>query len=464
VLSLGVVLLLVPLVLAGGLATALLRRYALLLLLCLVPLNGITLTIGRTNVRTDQSLAVLMVVGVGLSALFARRRPYIDAPLLWILVLLGLNALTTLFVSPAPGYSVMQVLNLTATWAIYAVIVNCVRTVEEADRLTDIFLVLMAIAAMVGIVAFAAGLAGFPIGMANLEGGPLAAGTAYGAFGTAVEPNIFGSMCQSAFVIAAVMLLLGGGDGRRTVRWTVVAVTGLGLLLSFTRAAWLGAICGLLAAAILAPVVGRRISLAPLVLPVVAGALGCVWLWTDDGPVGVFFRYKVDNLVNPQSETATYRLVSYGLAWEQVLQKPIFGWGTFTFSALLAQGSDVKQLGVEHAIWISNYVLLILHDTGIVGLLVFIALIAVVLRLGIRSARALASERPASATTVVALVASLIGLLVSFLASSGFTFTYPWVVIGLIGAYGRATADTRRTPASPPSATPQSAPPAAPRS
>ena len=442
-LSLGVILLLVPLVLAGGWVTALLRRYALLALLCLVPLNGITLSVGHTNVRTDQALAALMVVGLGLSALFYRRRLYFDAPLVGIIVLLGLNALTTVFVSPAPGYSATQVVNLTATWAIYAVIVNCVRTADDADRLTEIFLVLFAVAAVVGIFAFAAGIAGFRTGMANVEGGPLDGGQAYGAFGTAVEPNIFGSMCQSAFVAAGAMLLLGAR--RRTLLWGVVVVTGLGLLLSFTRAAWLGALCGLLAAALLAPVVGRRVSLAPLVLPTVAGALGLVWLWTDDGPAGVFFRYKVENLVNPQSETATYRLVSYGLAWEQVLQKPVFGWGTFTFAPLLAQGSDVKELGVEHAIWISNYVLLILHDTGIVGLAVFVLLIAAVLRMGLRAARALSADRPESATTVVALVASVIGLLISFLATSGFTFTYPWVVIGLIGAYGRSVGDSPRS-------------------
>ena len=443
-LSLGVILLLVPLVLAGGLVTALLRRYALLALFCLVPLNGITLPVGHTNVRTDQALAVLMIVGLGLSAAFYRRRLYVDTPLVLIVVLLGLNALATVFVSPAPGYSAMQVLNLTATWAIYAVIVNCVDTVDGADRLTRLFLVLFAAAAVVGIFAFAAGIAGIRTGMANVEGGPLDGGQAYGAFGTAVEPNIFGSMCQSAFVVAAAMLLLG--VPRRVLLWAIVVTTGLGLLLSFTRGAWLGAICGLLATALLAPVVGRRISLTPLALPTIAGALGLAWLWTDDGPAGLFFRYKVENLVNPQSETASYRLVSYGLAWEQVLQKPVFGWGTFTFAPLLAQGSDVKELGVEHAIWISNYVLLILHDTGIVGLVVFVLLVVAVLRRGVRAARALIGvDRTESAATVVALMASVIGLLISFLATSGFTFTYPWVVIGLIGAYGRAVGASPRS-------------------
>jgi O-Antigen ligase len=439
VLSLGVILALLPLVVAGGLATAMLRPYALLLLMCLVPLNGITLTVGRTNVRSDQLLVVLMVVGLGLSAVFAGRRLYVDRPLAAIIALLGLNALSTIFVSPALGYSAMQVLNLTATWAIYAVIVNCVSTTDDADQLTHRVLLLFALAAIVGIFAFGAGLAGYSIGMANVEGGPLDAGQAYGAFGTAVEPNIFGSMCQAAFVVAGAMLLFGAR--RRVGLWGILAVTGLGLLLSFTRGAWLGAICGLLAAALLAPVVGRRVSLMPLVLPTVAGALGLIWLWTDEGPAGLFFRYKIQNLVNPQSATASYRLVSYGLAWAQVIQKPVFGWGTFTFAPLLAQGSDVKQLGVEHAIWISNYVLLILHDTGIVGLIVFGVLIAAVLRLGLRTARALLAERPESADTVLALVASVIGLLVSFLASSGFTFTYPWVVIGLIGAYGRSTVE-----------------------
>jgi hypothetical protein len=36
-------------------------------------------------------------------------------------------------------------------------------------------------------------------------------------------------------------------------------------------------------------------------------------------------------------------------------------------------------------------------------------------------------------------------LLISFLATSGFTFTYPWVVIGLIGAYGRSVGDSPRS-------------------
>jgi hypothetical protein len=437
------ILVVVPLAVAGGLVAAVLRPYALLLLLCLVPLNGFPIPVGATNVRADQTLSALMVIGLGLSALFVGRRLYIDRPLLALMVLLGLNAVTTAFVSPSLGYSATQVVNLTATWAIYAVIVNCVETAEAADRVTAVYLWVMALAAVIGIAAFAAGIAGFPIGMANVEGNPLDIGQPYGAFGTAVEPNIFGSMCQSAFVAAAAMLLLGQRDEppfRRSYLWAILVVSGLGLLLSFTRGAWVGTMCGLLAVVVLAPVIGRRVSLVPLALPSVAAALGITWLWTSDGPAGVFFRYKVNNLFNPQSETATFRLVSYGLAWAQILEKPIFGWGTFTYAALLAQGSDVKELGVEHSLWIGNYVLLILHDTGIVGLLVFAALIVAVLRIGRHAARSLIAPRPQSAIAVLSLVASLCGLLVSFLASSGFTFTYPWVVIGLIGAYGRSTA------------------------
>src|SRR6202044_2052068 len=108
----------------------------------------------------------LMVIGLGLSALFVGRRLYIDRPLLALMVLLGLNAVTTAFVSPSLGYSATQVVNLTATWAIYAVIVNCVETAEAADRVTAVYLWVMALAAVIGIAAFAAGIAGFPIGMA----------------------------------------------------------------------------------------------------------------------------------------------------------------------------------------------------------------------------------------------------------------------------------------------------------
>jgi hypothetical protein len=82
-----------------------------------------------------------------------------------------------------------------------------------------------------------------------------------------------------------------------------------------------------------------------------------------------------------------------------------------------------------------------LHDTGVVGLVLWLGLLTSVLRRAVRAVRALRPTDPFAASSVQALTAAVVVLLVAFLSTSGFSLGFSWVLIGLLGAYCR-TRDT----------------------
>jgi len=131
------------------------------------------------------------------------------------------------------------------------------------------------------------------------------------------------------------------------------------------------------------------------------------------------------------------RLFTYAMALQQTIDHPLIGWGTFTFAPLAAQGSDFQQFDNWRNLWIGNYLLLALHDTGVVGLVLWLGLLTSILRRAIRAIRALRPTDPFAVSTVQSLTAVVVVLLVAFLSTSGFSLGYSWLLIGLLGAYCR---------------------------
>jgi hypothetical protein len=301
---------------------------------------------------------------------------------------------------------------------------------------------------VVGIAAFLSASAGLDLGGAEVS--RLAAERltqAYGAYGVMVEPNIFGSFTAAALVVSTVLIVGLPRDGSaknelRLAAWTA-ATSAVGLVLSFTRAAWLGALLGfvfcILAAGRRWTRHGRRRRLGK---PLAVMAAVIIVLLLAPGPAGTLFRFKLLNLVNLQSQTAVLRLLSYSMALDQTIVHPIVGWGTFTFAPLAAQGADFQQFDNWRNLWIGNFALLALHDTGAIGLLLWGGMLWSVLRRGLR---AVASLRPVDPQASIH-ASAVVSLLIPFLATTGFTLGYPWLLIGLLGAHARLGATEPATP------------------
>jgi O-antigen ligase len=410
------------------------RRALVMALPFLAALNGLAVPLGPAAARPDQLAACLLAIPFAAALLSGARPARVDPTTRWLLAILAANVVASLLHSPARAFSLAQCASLASVWAIPALLDTFLDTRAEVDAFSRRALLAGAVACALGVGAFLLAAAGVPVGGAEVSRVAAERLTrAYGAYGTMVEPNIFGGFAGALLVVALAL------PRAAATRWAAAAA-GAALVLSFTRAAWLGAAAGVVAFAALArPALGvapsrrRTPALAPVAALVAAGVV----LWLLPGSAGALFRFKLLNLVNLESQTATLRLLTYGLALDQTAAHPVIGSGTFTFAPLVAQGNDFRQFESWRNLWIGNWALLALHDTGVVGLGLWVGMLGATLRRGVRAARRARAADPALARRTLALTAAVASLLVPFLATTGFTLGYPWVLVGLLGAHCR---------------------------
>jgi O-antigen ligase len=433
---------------SGGLLAALAairwERMLLSLLPVLVVINGLPLRIGGSQLRVDQLAACALLIPLAAAVVSGRKRLRLDATAWALAAILALNVVASMLHSPARSYSLAQCANLASAWCIYLLVLNAVETRQELDALLRIFLWAAAGACAIGVGAFILTSAGVPTGGAEVSTGAAENLTrAFGAYGTMVEPNILGSF--SAAVVVMTSVLLAAGEEYRPpnavalVRGTAI-IAAMALVLSFTRSAWLGAVAGILFASVAG---GRSIRLRTrrIVRPLLLLAAIALVVLLLPGSAGDFLAFKLENLLNVTSRTAAFRLLTYSLALEQAAQHPFLGWGTFTFAPLVAQGNDFMQYEGWRNLWIGNYLLLALHDTGIAGLVLWVGMLWSIVAGGIRATFVARTFDPGHAARTLALTAAVATLLVPFLATSGFSLGYTWLLIGLTGAHARLARD-----------------------
>lgn len=436
------------------------RRALVMSLPFLAILNGFTISAAGSSARLDQLAACVLAVPLGASILIGARRLRTDATAWWLAAILAMNLLASAINSPARSYSMAQCASLASVWVIYLLLLNFLDTPAELDAFLRRAVWACILASGIGVAAFLLASIGLAVGGAEVSASAAERLTvAYGAYGTMLEPNILGSFAAAYLVLALALLVIaahhpGAGVRVGVLRWAA-ALSAVALVLSFTRAAWLGAIVGgLYVVAIGGRTVGVGVRPSRILAPLAAGIVVVAMLLLLPGDAGQFMRFKLANLVNLGSQTAVLRLATYGLALQQSVAHPFMGWGTYSFAPLLAEGTDFRQFENWRNLWVGNYLLLALHDTGAIGLFLWCGLLWSILTRGVRAARRLSTSDPVGASRTLALTAAVVSLLVPFLATSGFSLGYPWLLIGLLGAHCYVVADERVAPVPPPEAVP----------
>lgn len=417
------------------------RRALLLALPFLAVVNGLTIPLGASAVRLDQLAACLLAFALAAAVLAGTRTLRLDATMYWLAALLGVNVLASVLNSPARSYSLAQCGNLASVWIIYVVLVNFLDSRDELEAFFHNLVRAGVTVSVAGIVAYALAVSGIGIGGAEVSNSAVEHLTrAYGAYATMVEPNIFGSFTGALLVLAVGMIAFAEpqpAPARVPRIRMLAAVSAIGLVLSFTRAAWLGVGVAIGWSVILAARDGRHPRNMRMLKPLLAACVIGAVLLVLPGAAGSLFRFKVVNLVNVESQTGALRLLTYALGLQQTAAHPIIGWGTYSFAPLVAQGADFQRFENWRNLWIGNYLLLAVHDTGAIGLTLWIGLLGSILSRGIRAARAVAGRDPSLGGRTLALTLAVASLLVPFLATTGFSLGSSWLLIGLLGAHAR---------------------------
>jgi O-antigen ligase len=261
-----------------------------------------------------------------------------------------------------------------------------------------------------------------------------------GTFGTLYEANLFGSYAACTAVMFLALFLLSK-EPRRF--WYGLGLT-MGLVAAFfslARSVLLGLPFPILALFWISAKKGQ-FQLRRL-LPV-AIVVGLVLLMLSPFVLEyVSTRFSTIGNDNLSADSSTYgRLVQMGAAVEDVKVHPVFGTGTSSFQ-LLFKMSDVMLVNYEDDDigWISNSPLRILHDTGVVGLAVFLVFLATLARTTYQSLGVATRSTKAS---IVALSAGLLLYAITFQATEATLLTFTWIHLGLLAAAVAVTSERGR--------------------
>jgi O-antigen ligase len=250
----------------------------------------------------------------------------------------------------------------------------------------------------------------------GMEGGNLAA-----TYGLQFEANLLGAYGAALAVMMLVMYL----QERRRSFLIGFAFCGLvSMAVSLSRAA-IGAAA---VAFLLAGFIGWRRSLLnrKLLFNVATACLGAALLVGPFVFLHYMERFSTVDIADPTSDPNTLtRAVQTISAIDEIAKHPVFGGGTASFQLAF----DWQNFGMEWQDqgWIGNTELRVLHDTGAVGLIVFVAFLFSLAR---RTWKVLKREFSAE---LLALLLSGVVYSITFQATEGTLLAFCWVQLGLIG-------------------------------
>lgn len=293
-----------------------------------------------------------------------------------------------------------------------------------------------AVEALIGIAQFKAqggmGL-GF-LGEPNLAAGGISkiaagAGLALRAYGTFLHPNILAVFLAVGTVIVLTALTYTERPWNRYGLLILLYIIMLGLLTTFSRSGWIGAIMGMAAALGLAAtsLPWRRVAFAGVVA--VAAIAAAVW------PVREFVLPRAT--VAREEPAVTARLAYAEMAWEIIKEHPLgIGIGNQTYVAY--NEGLYEQTGMSRpAQWqpVHNIYLLAAAETGVVGgatftLLIVYAMASFGRRFYKRRREGWRWEEPA--VLGVAAVLIVVGMFDHFLMTIAAGQFILWLAIGLL--------------------------------
>lgn len=293
------------------------------------------------------------------------------------------------------------------------VAVLCLRPETETTLIIGRLATLTALLALVGVLAWLAASvdprSGFGVQTESLTGAPA-------AFGLAHEANIFGGICA----IWLVLDVLYGHRPRLATSGLVRGLLGLGVLVSLTRAAALGAVIGVVVGALASR---RRRRIGASVLLVGGLTVGALFLV---GPTVPMLRPVVEKgtqLLDLESSTSVVRRQSWDLALGDLsLANVVIGNGVNSFGQ---RHADPSRPSDDVPGYLGTLYLQVLYDVGLIGtLLVCAAGITILKRRSSRDRRVLG----------VIACGAIVGA-----ATSPLWFANWWVIVALAALTARRT-------------------------
>ncbi|MCY1275672.1 hypothetical protein D9M68_268250 [compost metagenome] len=249
---------------------------------------------------------------------------------------------------------------------------------------------------------------------------------------TITEANLFG-----VFVSLLTLIVLSKKKIGKLWWWTLLLGLHGSLILSFSRIPWAAYIASLfIYYSILNPrsyTLRRAMNLSLTSLLTLSAAIS----------IGlIIFSEFGDNEIIGRTHSANARFIMWGLAANSIIEHPLLGNGIYSFSELYSFAPELVGSDTSRSAWISNIFIAILHDTGIVGLILFFHFLFTIIRIGVQRVRALATSKTADPYRTrigAALTAFAISLIISGQSIPAHSLAFFWIAFALLEVYAKST-------------------------
>lgn len=357
-----------------------------------------------------QVALIIALVSYGLAVMF-RRTPmpkpsFVDVGM-FMLVLAGAWSLPF---SAAPSATVIGTIRLLFVWAFVLLIENVPQSRRDLRMLLGVLAMVSAAHALLGVAQAAIPTLG--IGNVHVQGPPTDLVRRPSGFFD--DPNYYAGMLSAGFV-AAGALTTYARRWRTAILWGGVAlVCGAGILVTFSRTAWVAVAVSLVVLAITAPPYLRRW--------LIGAGVACVIALVLYAPGQIIDRLTSSADVDGDRSVATRVYMAESMA-EMIRENPVWGTGLAAFERVYPY---YRKTGADRTIARPHQVPMgVIAETGIAGLL---ALVVLVIALGWTY---LAPGRRRLWIGESAALAGLASMSVQSLLQYYLYFEYLWLFVGL---------------------------------
>lgn len=274
-----------------------------------------------------------------------------------------------------------------------------------------------AAAAAFGIVAWAVYPFGIDLGVQVYTLGNF---QTHSPFGTLFDSNTLGMYAMAAALIQVTLLLDSQFEKWRVWLGVGTVITLIAVALSLTRVAWIGLVFGLFLVLLFSP--RQKWALAIGGGAVVLVVLALLVNSAMAGGSGALAEFSVARVLT--SRSIFFRLDAYTRAWNDFLTSPLLGNGLNVFAQKYTSPAGTRD-------WISNFFLMALNDTGVVGLVLLAAWLG---WLAYTTWHALKRAQGMRRTMLLGLSIAYLALFVTYQATTVFWLGFNWVYLGLIVA------------------------------
>jgi O-antigen ligase len=404
--------------------------------------SGVVIELGIATANLSQIAAILLIILLVIYSAIKNKSAlvlYTDRPSLFLYLYFVSNLFSSLLFSPVKGQSIKGCMVIASYIMIYISVRWAMKFILDHKVAVKKLLRYNLWSAVLGLVCMVTSLA--QSGRENI-------GVSLGQLGTArietvenplpsiqslsIEPNIFAIITATLLVLNLSIYLLTQKSKKKLL---IIILLSTAVLFAYTRSVYLALFISLFFLIIFAQRARLLISVANYVVIILVLITTLFIFLPNDNDVKNALVSRATTLMDFSKGSGAGRVIGYQIAYEGFKNHPLAGNGTLSAKTEFYNKYKKKyQERMGSAGWLNGVLIQSMHDTGIVGILIYFGLCASLVLANFSVYRTLENSS-VEKSIVLGFITGNIILLIASQASSTLWISFPYIYWGINMAF-----------------------------